>query len=165
MKLRFDIRIREYVPDGCRPPRGYRTAWADFECGKRVAYPIGIHWLARLIRWVWRVTYLGNRPDALEQRDIKIMTAIEDRVRAREKAAFDTFRRIDREYTHWLGEPHSEKRTHTLKALREVMAAIRVDRFGPISRDRIECEHFERGVRIAQLEGELAELKKQPAST
>lgn len=50
---------------GERMPRGYRTAWYNYDMQFDACYPIGIHLIARWIHRIWEWTYLYN-PSKLE---------------------------------------------------------------------------------------------------
>jgi hypothetical protein len=64
VKLQFRISQRDVLCGDCLP-RGYRFAWFDYVRGCYVAYPIGLHWIARSVYLVWTWTY-RYRPCALD---------------------------------------------------------------------------------------------------
>ena len=45
----------------------YRIAWYDHPRRRAVCYPVGLHWLAWAVRWIWMWTYRRTRPDAWER--------------------------------------------------------------------------------------------------
>lgn len=66
------MKLVKYVKQYEMIPTGYRIAWMDFYRHQGVCFPLGIHWLAMLIRRVWIWTYRWPRPDWLESRDMEM---------------------------------------------------------------------------------------------
>lgn len=59
--------IRKYRELGDMFPTGYRAAWPDAERCRDVCYPIGLHWILMLLRWLYHASYWKrwNELDAL----------------------------------------------------------------------------------------------------
>ena len=58
--------LRATARDGEMFPVLYRGAWYDYQRRRWVCYPVGIHWIAWAVRWLWMWTYRQTRPDAWE---------------------------------------------------------------------------------------------------
>lgn len=61
------MRLRRYVREGERIPRGYGVAWLEFERGIKgepAVYPIPLNIIMRAayLAWVWAVCPFGIRP-------------------------------------------------------------------------------------------------------
>lgn len=62
--------IRKYCYQGVEIPRWYGVAWRDYLCNQVVCYPVGLNWLAAVVRWTWyavKFPPLPMRRTALEQ--------------------------------------------------------------------------------------------------
>lgn len=64
-------RIHRIVLEGQRYPVGYRCAWFDPVTMRKIAYPIGLCWIAAGIRALWQRSY-GFRPPPTAQDEILI---------------------------------------------------------------------------------------------
>jgi hypothetical protein len=62
ISIRFSKRS---LVDGAAIPCGYRIAYLDFPSRYAVAYPIGLHWIARAVRRAWELSYVYS-PSRLE---------------------------------------------------------------------------------------------------
>src|SRR5690606_18860978 len=82
--------MKKIIHDGDAIPWGYRIAYRDVLSWHAVAYPIGIHLIARLVRRVWELSF-RYRPSALENLISKATEAeIERRIKAgRLRRGFD----------------------------------------------------------------------------
>lgn len=61
MRLGFPKHVDLYA----LPPRGYRLVYKDVHGRGSVFYPVGIHWIAMGVRWLWQWTYWW-RPTRLD---------------------------------------------------------------------------------------------------
>jgi hypothetical protein len=68
--------LRMNVRDNEATPTLYRLAWYDYQIRRAVCYPLGIHWIAWAIRWLWMWTYRQTWPDAFERACADIYTEV-----------------------------------------------------------------------------------------
>ncbi len=61
MQLGFPKYVDNYAPT----PRGYRMVYRDPTGRGAVFYPVGVHWIAMGVRWLWQWTY-WLRPTRLD---------------------------------------------------------------------------------------------------
>lgn len=61
-------------------PRGYRVAYCDYWRDVDICYPIGIHWIARMIRRIWEWS-LNSKPSKHELYMFKFEAEILERGR------------------------------------------------------------------------------------
>jgi len=61
-------------------PRGYRVVYYDVMRQVAWCYPIGLHYVAILIRRVWIWTYVWPNQDWLEKHDLEIERVVTERI-------------------------------------------------------------------------------------
>jgi len=81
----LQVRLR----DGEAAPPCYRIAWYDYRIRRAVCYPVGIHWIAWAVRWLWTWTYKQPRPDAWERACAEIRAQARDEARVQRLADED----------------------------------------------------------------------------
>ena len=72
----------ERVRLGERIPWSHRIAWRDWPSGDDVCWPVGVHWIARLVRWFWLRSFRWRHDawdDACREIELRYQDALNEK--------------------------------------------------------------------------------------